>query len=77
MSINKFLFRNEHHVVDGVVLCKNLSEYGERETEVLVKGRLKESVSYWEKLGRVVSKWYRQFQKGMRYHFSKIPQPSS
>ena len=51
----QFLIENEQHVIDGVDLCKNLSEYEQGETEVLVKGRLKrglkESVSFWEKIG--------------------------
>ena len=45
----QFLIENEQHVVDGVDLCKNCSEYEQGETEVLVKGRLKESVSFSEK----------------------------
>ena len=47
----QFLIENEQYVVDGVDLCKNLSEYEQGETEVLVKGRLKESVSFREKIG--------------------------
>ena len=47
----QFLIENKQHVIDGVDLCKNLSEYEQGETEVLVKGRLKESVSFWEKIG--------------------------
>ena len=47
----QFLIENEPHIVDRVDLCKNLSEYEQGETEVLVKGRLKESVSFWEKIG--------------------------
>ena len=34
----QFLIENEQHVIDGVDLCKNLSEYEQGETEVLVKG---------------------------------------
>ena len=30
----QFLIENEQHVVDGVDLCKNLSEYKQGETEV-------------------------------------------
>ena len=42
----QFLIENEQHVIDGVDLCKNLSEYEQGETEVFVKGRFKESVSF-------------------------------
>ena len=55
----QFLIENERHVVDGVDLCKNLSEYEQGETEVLVKGRLKARRSskkvlrFGKKLGQV------------------------
>ena len=49
----QFLIENEQHVVDGVDLCKNLSEYEQGETEVLVKGRLEEVFRFGEKLGQV------------------------
>ena len=49
----QFLIENEQHAIDGVDLCKNLSEDEQGETEVLVKGRLKESVSFGKKLGQV------------------------
>ena len=42
----QFLIENKQHVVDKVDLCKILSQYEQRETEVLVKGRLKKSVSF-------------------------------
>ena len=72
----QFLIENEQHVVDGVDLCKNLSEYEQGETEVLVKGRLKESVSFWEKIG-AGSKVLETISKGYKIPFFEIPQPSS
>ena len=72
----QFLIENEQHVIDGVDLCKNLSEYEQGETEILVKGRLKESVSFWEKIG-IGSKVLEIISQGYKIPFFDIPQPSS
>ena len=72
----QFLIENEQHIVDGVDLCKHLSEYEQGETEVLVKGRLKESVSFREKIGGG-SKVLEIISQGCNIPLFEIPQPSS
>ena len=72
----QFLIENEQHVIDGVDLCKNLNEYEQGETEVLVKGRLKESVSFWEKIG-TGSKVLEIISQVYKIPFFEIPQPPS
>ena len=50
-SEEEFLVNFDQDAVQGINLDKTFSEYEQRESEIFVKGRLKNSFSFWQKIG--------------------------
>ena len=74
-SEEEFLVNFDQDGVQGINFNKNFSEYERGESEIFVKGRLKNSFSFWQKIG-ASQNVLDTIANGYKIPFSSMPEPA-